>query len=232
MALQPTGGQVAVCIHKLSVVLLRDTATGEELHRLEGLNDVNAVRYSPNGTLLIVSSLPGGTACTKVFAAATGEELHSFDGKGGFHGDIDPSGTLLAMTGPPGTNTMVNLESGEEVLALDKSHYMIDVAFNDSGDRMVYAPSDTHGGCEVVICERTSDGAWCETQRRDISDRFIWVLHAQFSPGDGRYLLLVSIDEGDNVGHGRIVVLDTETGEEPARRRAFRALLLPTGDLH
>jgi hypothetical protein len=126
---------------------------------------------------------------------------------------------------------MVRLESGEEVLALDKSRHAHGGVFNDAGDRMIYTRQHPNP-CEVALCEKADDGAWHETQRWDISDKFHWVVHSQFSPGDGRYLLLVSYDEGDKAHHGRIAMLDTATGEEPAWSSCFRSMMLPPGDLH
>jgi WD40 repeat protein len=210
MALRPTGDQVAICVYKAKAVSVRDTRTGNELYALKELNSFYLVKYSPDGSLLVV--VKRGPECTKVYEAATGKELHSFEGKGGYHADIDPSNTFLAATGPPGTNTMISLESGEEVLALEKGNHMHGGVFNDAGDRMVFGLDN---GSEAIVGEKL-DGVWRETQRWAKPDGVRWTINAEFSPGDGRYLLLVCRNDGDEARRGRIALLDTETGQEPA----------------
>jgi WD40 repeat protein len=230
MALQPTGGQVAVCMEQLKVVSVRDLQTGTELHRLKG--GVCGVNYSPDGRLIMTYNGSNGEN-TSVYEATTGKELHSLQ-KGGWGGAFDPSNKLLVMTGPHDKTAVVNLESGEEAFTLDGgcAHGGTRVnstggIFNDAGDRMVYF---LEGG-DVVMWEIEGD-TWRETRRWDISDKLNWAVVCQFSPGDGRFLLLVAMDEGDKAGHGRIVVLDSQTGEEPAWSECFRALMLPPGDFH
>ena len=87
LALQPTGEQVAVGIKKLNIVSVRDPQMGKELYQLENLSDLWALKYSPDGSLLMVGN--NCPAFTKLYDAATGKQLHSFEGKGGLDVGID-----------------------------------------------------------------------------------------------------------------------------------------------
>lgn len=97
LALQPTGGQVAVCMAKLKAVSQRDMKTGEEIKLLTGGLDGRfvGVNYSADGSLVLVFGRWG----TKVYAASTGELLRSL---------VDRAGSLVnncVTTRPAGSSS-------------------------------------------------------------------------------------------------------------------------------
>ena len=121
MALQPTGGQVAVCIPKLQVVSLRDLQTSSEIKRLPFEGGISGVNYSPDGSLLTIY----GDRGVKVYEAATGKELHSFRYREGEDGNIhncvvDPSGKFLVISGQRKC-VVKHMQSGKVVHALEDS---------------------------------------------------------------------------------------------------------------
>ena len=224
MALQPSGGQVAVSMEKLKAVSLRDVQTGAEIAQLGPIEGwLGGVAYSPDGSLLMVfGGQPKG--CVKIFEAATGKQLHSFryneEGPGNiYHSVIDPSGKFLITTGQQKCAFVKDLQSGKIVHALGDGCVTQGLCFDDSGKRLAYCTHHPKPR-EVVICDAT-DG-WRELRRFKVRD-WDWI-HCDFSPGNGEYLLA-------RAPGGRIAFMDPETGEEPAWSRCFRSLMLPPGTL-
>ena len=80
---------------------------------------------------------------------------------------------------------------------------------------------DQHHNGQVILCDVKED--FRELTRKTLPN-VGWLEHLEFSPGKGEYLLLVS-DFLDR----EICVLDSETLEEPAWSKCFRALALPAG---
>ena len=235
LALQPTGGQVAVCMTRIKVVSLWDVQTGKEIKQLSGGFDGGwfpGANYSSDGSLVFVF----GSWGTKVYTAATVELLHSLKDKGG--GSVmncisDPSGKFLVTTGNPGTAFVKDRENGENVHALDDSMETAGVSFDNAGDRMAYwlcgklasGGQDHECNGHLIICD-ARDGGFRELKRFTVPS----LGHApqlQFSPSDGRYLLAAGW-----VRNGKVLILDAETGEQPAWSECFRALAMPAGQLH
>ena len=83
--------------------------------------------------------------------------------------------------------------------------------------------SDNNHNGQVVLCDAT-DG-FRELKRIPLPD-LGGAGQAQFSPGEGEFLLLAS-----HVRDGTIVVLDSGSLEQPAWAKCLRALALPKGDI-
>ena len=141
LVLQPTGGQVAVCMQKINNVSLRDLHdNGKEIKQLTGGLDGTflGVNYSSDGSLVLVFSTFG----TKVYKAATGELLRSLVDKKGvsIHNcTTDPSGKFLVTTGNAGAAFVKDRDSGENVHALDDPNHTGGVSFDDAGKRILLA---------------------------------------------------------------------------------------------
>lgn len=105
------------------------------------------------------------------------------------------------------------------------------VSFDDMGERMAYwlhgkkisGGLDQQRNGQLIICD-AKDG-WRELRRVHFPNLGL-AQQLQFSPGDGRYLLAAS-----RINGGTMLILDAETGEQPAWSRCFRALTLPPGEL-
>lgn len=233
LALHPSGLQVAVCMNKLQTVLLVDLHTGEE-HLLKGSfgTTLGGVNYSPDGSLLMVY----GNSGTKVYEATTGKELHSVrlneDDEGCIHQCvIDPTGRLLATTGQPKCAFVKDLESGEVVYALDDTTNTHGLCFDDKGERFAYflmgEGSEELGYGQLIICDAT-DG-YHELRRITLPTMpnfTCFALFTQFSPGEGKFMLLTL---GVFVP-SQWVILDVETGVEPAWGKYLRTMMMPPGD--
>eukprot|EP01045_Picozoa_sp_COSAG04_P018668 COSAG04_NODE_1744_length_5718_cov_22.631073_3_plen_1026_part_00 len=225
LALQPTGEQVACCMAEVKAVSVRDARTGAELRRLGPFEGwFGGSHYCPDGSCLMVFGVWG----TKVYEAATGDLRHMLVDKPGafvFNCAVDPSGRFLAVTGHVGTAFVKDMRSGDNLHPLDDSRPTLGVDFDDKGARMAYflmGNGHEHNG-QVIVCDAT-DGF--RELRRTILPDLGWALRAQFSPGEGEFLLLAS-----HVRGGTIVVLDSETLEEPAWAKCLRALALPKGGI-
>eukprot|EP01046_Picozoa_sp_COSAG06_P017165 COSAG06_NODE_1157_length_10466_cov_3.303752_2_plen_1487_part_00 len=224
MALQPTGQQVAVCMAKPNAIAVHELPTGQELYRLKGAFDgwLVGMSYSRDGSLLVVY----GGFSTQVFESTTGKRLyslHSNEDESGHvhHGEIDPSNKLLLITGAPGCSSVKDLASGEVVHKLDNSGSAGGSCFDDAGERMAYF---IWGG-QVVFCDAT-DG--CRELKRIVVPTH-WVNHLQFSPGEGKFMLLAAEPPGGANVSGSWMIVDVETGEQPAWSKCLRAMMLPAG---
>ncbi len=76
-----------------------------------------------------------------------------------------------------------------------------------------------HNG-QVVFCSAAKDG-WSE-RRRIVLPNLGWAQHLQFSPGDGRLVLLACDAHG-----GAIMIVDGGSGEGLASSTCVRWMLLP-----
>ena len=222
LALQPTGGQVAVCIPKIKAVSLRDMQTRKEIKQLTGGLDgwFAGAKYSSDGSLVLVF----GDFGTKFYTAATGELLHSLVDKEGAKvcNCTRPasSGKFLVVTAwGAGAAFVKDREGGEKnVHALDDSTPTGGVSFDDAGERMAYwlcgknaaGGNDMERNGQVIICD-AQDGGFRELKRFTVPS-LGWAQNLQFSPGDGRYLLSATLpSQGDN-RKGTMLILDADPG--------------------
>eukprot|EP01046_Picozoa_sp_COSAG06_P008754 COSAG06_NODE_447_length_15632_cov_47.212193_5_plen_1473_part_00 len=223
MALQPTGGQVAVCLQKLKSVSVRDLQTGKPLFQLGPFaGDLIGVYYSPDGSLIMICGCTG--LATEIFSATSGEKLHIFVDKesANIHNcAVDPFGKLLATSGWAGTAFVKELESGKIVHHLTDDDHTDAACFDDLGKRMAFS-CHPRTGPEVVLRD-TED--WRELWRVKRPRGMGRVMATHFSPGDGEHLLLSAESSRP------LAILDSKTGEEPAWSRCFHAMALPPGNI-
>jgi WD40 repeat protein len=118
-----------------------DASTGEELLTIPGdAHDSRYIAYrlvfSPDGTRLLRAS--GETA--KIWDVFTGEELRMFSGHGGRVLDVafHPDGKRIAICSEDGVVTILDVNSGEELLVLrpDKRKLGCSIAFSPDGTRI------------------------------------------------------------------------------------------------
>lgn len=228
MALQPTGKHVAVCMNK--AVSVWDVQTGQQLHLLNGWKgDARNVTYSADGSLIIVS----GSFTPIVYGAATGDHVQSF--KQSTDTEIsnaftDPASTVLVTTSS-GAAAVVDLGSGEIMHHLDNSTMSLGGCFDDAGERMAYflcgknasGATDLFHNGQLILCDAT-DG-YRELKRITLPTMGASV-YTQFSPGEGKYMLLAT---GGFVPFG-VIILDVETGQEPAWSKCLLTMMLPPGE--
>jgi hypothetical protein len=219
------------------IVSVWDMGTGDMVHRLEvKAKDyrahVTGVKYSHDGSQVVVSHYSG----TDVYMTETGVQRHSFHGRGVSGAAIDASGTFLGVTGPRGTGGIIDLTrpSGAQSFQVRPLESIGDAdtcacCFDDGSAQFAYTTGANTESCVAVLREKVQDGTWRVKWREKISGKAERILRIEFSPGDGRYLLIVSLDDGDKAGHGGIVILDSYTGKEHAWSRCFRARMLPPG---
>jgi WD40 repeat protein len=124
-----------------TVVDLRDAATGERLRTLNGHDDsiTNAV-YSADGSLLATTSLDDAL---RVWDAATGREVQSFEGPGdgGAWGpSFGPDGTTVAAAWPgEGVVRVIEVATGRTVREMRSVPAPTDTSFSPTGDRIAVA---------------------------------------------------------------------------------------------
>jgi WD40 repeat protein len=232
MALQPTGGQIAVCVSTLEVSV-RDVQTGTEKYKLQPFDvkhqddrPLKGVAYSLDGSLILCFG-----SGAKIYDAATGEERHAiFEDEDGFSNytsiALCPSRPVVVTTGSQGRGNVVrDLQSDQVLYDFNKENTCFDACFNDAGDHLAYY---TQGG-ELVVCS-TDD--WTEMHRfkaRGCFPEYLNYIYSgnparcEFSPGEGKLLLLS--------GKGGFAFLNPQTGKEHAWSTCFRALALPAGSI-
>eukprot|EP01046_Picozoa_sp_COSAG06_P032093 COSAG06_NODE_3181_length_5722_cov_83.166104_3_plen_886_part_01 len=217
MALQLTGGQVAVCMKQLKRVSLRDMETGQELRQLSCGDDerINGIEYSLDGKLLTIWANHSW-----VYDAATGELLHKIPVAtgGNFWGCVvHPSNHFFVTTGFAGDCLVRDLESGETLHELPGNEEMaFSGEFYHGGERLAYWHSDTKSVQIMAV-----DG-WKELQSFTVRDWTAAYLH--MSPGGGEYVLVCQCYASDD-----FAIVHVESGEEPAWGKCLRALTLPAG---
>jgi WD40 repeat protein len=235
MALQPTGQQVAVCMEKLEAVSVRDVQTGKELHLLKGgfHGWFAGVFYSADGALISVC----GDFRTAVYDAANGKLKYSFVGKDDQPNIrvhtvwTDPASKVLLTTSWPGASFVRDVGSGKVLHTLEDIPLNLAGCFDDAGERMAYAlvgqtatgGVDTSKDGQLLICDATNG---YRVLKRIALPTMGCCVHTQFSPGDGAFMLLATYNPAPQT-----IILDVETGEQPAWSKCLRAMMLPPGDI-
>jgi WD40 repeat protein len=105
-----------------------EVASGQELLRVTNAPGVNDVAFSPDGRWLATSG-----ATTRIWDAASGEELLGVSHDWCMRVAVSPDGRLLATTGTDNTARVWNTASGEEVAAFSHDSRTWDVAFGRDG---------------------------------------------------------------------------------------------------
>ena len=170
-----------------------DTATGQELMKLELTGGVHAVAFSPDGQYLLTSA--GRSSCPRLWDATTGREVRRFEGHAGevYSVAFSPSGDFVLTGSHDGTARLWNLHTGQEERRF---------VGNSGGATLVSAAFSGDGRC-VVTKQRGASPVWGLLRVWDATTgqeirRFERALpgvgSVAFSP-DGRYLL-----EGNNTG--------------------------------
>eukprot|EP01046_Picozoa_sp_COSAG06_P027427 COSAG06_NODE_2422_length_6906_cov_3.078336_1_plen_465_part_10 len=216
LALQPAGGQVAVCMKQLKRVSLRDMETGQELQQLSCGDDtrIHGMEYSLGGKLLTITANHAW-----VYDATTGELLHkipSTQGDRSLGCAVHPSSSFFMTTGFPGDCLVRDMESGETLHELPGNESITtSCEFYHGGERLAYWRSDTKSVQIMAV-----DG-WKELQSFTVRDWKYAFLH--MSPGRGEYVLVYDCFTDD------FAIVHVESGEEPAWGKCLRALMLPAG---
>ena len=220
LALRPSGEHVAVVLATKSVAVY-DVRSGKlafpQLEDFKGMT--TEVTYSPDGTLLLVSSLGGGVY---VFDAATGTPAHTLTDKPDYEmagtSAVDPaSKTLFAanFTGEGGL-VVTDLQSGRKTMAIDtdlgeSGHKLAFPCVDDVGDRLAYARIDGAGNPYTII---RSLGETDEEIKVIDGDKEVGLAVPKgFSRGEGN-LLLQTTFEMEETATSYITVYDCEKGEE------------------
>ncbi|KAE9404100.1 WD40 repeat-like protein [Gymnopus androsaceus JB14] len=126
------------------VVCTWNTATGQEIHRLEGLSHwVRSVAFSPDGKQLVTGS-DDKTVC--IWNPATGQKIQKFEG----HTDevdcvaFSPDGEKIVSGSNDKTACIWNVATGEQVQQLKgHSHWVHCVAFSPSGRQVSCSDNET-----------------------------------------------------------------------------------------
>lgn len=137
-------GSILAGVNNGNVILLWDTATGRELHRIVGHTGwVMGLAFSPDGKALASTSLDG---TVKIWSLSPGNEIVAVTSPAAGFGTrvtYAPTGQEFATNGGDGTATFWNVESGEPRLKL-KGHELevLNVAFNSDGARFATGSLD------------------------------------------------------------------------------------------
>ena len=183
------GEQVACVRQRSQIVSVRGIKTGppgEVLFQLGPLDGaIRGVKYSPDGTLLMVF---GGWGLT-IYNTKDGKIYNNT--KDGFYVNnaaIDSQSRWLATTGDAGTGYIFDLKTMEVLHDLESQESVQGLTFDDDGKRLAYL---VMGGQQVVILkcpehpkdwkDETDDKKWQEISRFPVRD-WAWSM-VTFSPG-------------------------------------------------
>ena len=132
-------------------------------------------------------------------------------------------------TGFEGIAAVRSMEGGEILQQLEQGEQLkretCGGCFDDAGERLAYfmlgfwaGKEDPKHNGRLVICSVDND--YQELKRIRCPD-LGYIVYSQFSPGDGKLILLMTHDD--------FTILDVSTGEQPPWSRCLRALMLPRG---
>lgn len=162
IAISPDGKLLAFDVEY--TVRLCETATGKELFKLEGHQEVgapgaatsgylNAVTFSRDGKLLASASCDN---MARIWEVATGKALHVLEGHRGFVNAIAffPDGKRIVTGGEDGTMRVWDVATGEQLLEIqahgvgnrqdgDRRKDVFALSFSPDGKRLVSGGRDT-----------------------------------------------------------------------------------------
>jgi WD40 repeat protein len=124
-------------------LVIRDGSTGDDLARLEPVDDeTNTAVWSPDGTRIVTASANGAA---HVWDSRTGGLLGSLGThSGAVHGArVHPDGTRVVLGGADGVVRIYDLETREELLQL-RGHeaYVYDLDWSHDGETLASASGD------------------------------------------------------------------------------------------
>jgi WD40 repeat protein/class 3 adenylate cyclase len=133
----PDGVFVTEGPENTGIIDIRDAATGKSERKWKGHNDVNDVRFSPDGSMLATA---GDDGTLRIWDPATGEPVSTISGAGGVVGQsFDGDGSLVAAAWPDeGMVRIADPTTGDVVRTIDGLDLLpFDTAFAPDGDRVV-----------------------------------------------------------------------------------------------
>lgn len=204
VALSPGGERVAFGSNG-GVVKVWDVSAGQMLFEARGGPSRDAiVEFSPDGAQLVI----GGRDGTKVLDAATGAELHRFEGSASSVA-FSPNGLQVLAGGSDGTARLWDIAERREVRRFEHGAEVSRVAFSSSG--AIVLTSSKNGAVRVWDAASGAEAIHFEAPRQRLSS-------AALSP-DGARVVVGS--EGDHAAH----VFDVRTGLEVWRLEGHEHLV-------
>jgi len=145
VAFSPDGEQLASSgYHE---VLVWNASDGSLIRRISNLAErIHDVEYSADGTRIAVASgTPGQLGELKLFSAADGKLIRTLirSRDSVFAAAFSPDGTKLACAGADRSITVVNPETGEQLVRIeDHADWVMDINWAPNGQRLVSASRD------------------------------------------------------------------------------------------
>jgi hypothetical protein len=145
VAFSPDGDQLASSgYHE---VLVWNAADGSLIRRISNLAErIHDVEYSADGTRIAVASgTPGQLGELKLFSTADGKLIRTLvrSRDSIFAAAFSPDGTKLACAGADRSITVVNPETGEQLVRIeDHADWVMDINWAPNGQRLVSASRD------------------------------------------------------------------------------------------
>ena len=180
---------------------IRDAATGKRVRVWKGHNDVNDVRFSPDGSILATA---GDDGKLKLWDPSDGDVISAVSGAGSVWGQsFDQAGSLVAATWPDeGKVRIADPRTGRVVRVIDGlDRFPIDTALDPDGDLVAVGMGGSHEA--RVFDVRTGELVRVLPNHRDSVNSVSW------SP-DGRWIATGS-------GDSSVRVWDARAGQLEAR---------------
>jgi eukaryotic-like serine/threonine-protein kinase len=221
VAISPDGKQIAATGGE-PLVRIFDSATGQELHRLNGNVDaIMCVVFSPDGTRLASASSAGNrkTGDIRIWDTSSGEEVLVVHGDAtGFNSvAFSPDGKFLATGNSDSIPSILDATNGRlQTMFIGHSDVVNCVAFSPDGLRLASASGYYGAPGEVKVWDIASGQELLQLVGHDDP-----VFGLSFSP-DGTQIASAS---GHYRMRGEIKLWDSETGQEIRTLKGHQSLV-------